>query len=197
MTKCCLTDGCENCAGHLFDTEIRVRVYSADADCGLLLKDINSLSEEGTRVRVITDAKLPRDIIYAVAKLNRNQIQAEIDITQPPPKWLWILMDYCNRCGISLIPHIFNIYPGVSVTRVFDICERFKRYGKGRVMIRFYDDETLPDNCDESKMECKEGRWIPNMEYATEVVRMLTVYGQSARVKIGICGYRDCYKIFD
>lgn len=191
MIRCCLSDSCENCAGHSFTDEIRVLTYTGDADCELS-QEIDELSEKGIRVRVITDAKLPREVIYSVAKLNRNRIQAEINVEEPPPKWLWILMDYCNKCGISLIPHIFNVYPGINLVRVFDICERFKRYGKGRVMVRFYDGESLPNGCDAERMERKGNLWIPNSEYATEVVRTLTAYSQATRVRFGVCGLQDC-----
>lgn len=198
---CKAGETCDACSGS--NGEYTVMILDADTDQDALVDRIWELSDAGKQIRLICTVRPNRDVLYAISALDRQILQLNIDLSAQSSlwqKWLGIVLDLANKCGVYVCILVTVVAPGVVLARkIIDLMARTQGYGRVGIMLRLLE---FPDGVespavngqpvDMSKMTLTDGVWKCSAEYSGQLLRLLCAYATPNRIQIGVCGLHPC-----
>lgn len=184
-----------------------IQVFNGFDDWDSLEQQIWELSAQGVILRLVTDIKLPKEIVWAASYSEKNIIQINLDMTQRRIELDWVdkLMSVANRCGVYCVLCLHPIVPGIVRTyHVLEVINRIKGKGHFHVNLKFCEitGHIIEDNgwmnfngqlLSTKYMSQNQGEWECSQEYKQLFLKKIQLFTTPKRISVSICSENtDC-----
>lgn len=213
--KCCLCRSNKDCYGNKFSRVssktqtdyVVMYVPKKFQDWKTLEDQLWQLGTQKVFLRLITDMKLPKEVVWAASYSEHNIIQINLNMLEYETEVRWVdsLMSLANRCGVYCILCLNPIVPGVVRTyQVIELLSRLRNHGRFHTNLKFcrISKDMMRDSgwinfnghvVSEGWLRNSQGVWECTSEFQKKFLEKVQLYSIPKKLSVSICGPdNDC-----